>query len=76
MGEPEQLIRAFRNDYNPCIAVTVDMIATGTDVKPIEALIFLRDVWSEGLRASRQRFRTSQRIAAVRTMRCTHAASG
>src|SRR3984885_5545351 len=43
-GDPEALIRAFRNDYNPRIAVTVDMIATGTDVKPIEALIFLRDV--------------------------------
>ncbi|WP_352975893.1 hypothetical protein [Mesorhizobium sp. M1005] len=46
-ADPEQLIRAFRNDYNPRIAVTVDMIATGTDVKPIEALIFLRDVRSE-----------------------------
>jgi type I restriction enzyme R subunit len=43
-GDPELLIRQFRNDYNPRIAVTVDMIATGTDVKPIEALIFLRDV--------------------------------
>ena len=43
-GDPEALIRAFRNDYNPRIAVTVDMIATGTDVKPIEVLIFLRDV--------------------------------
>lgn len=46
-ADPEQLIRAFRNDYNPRIAVTVDMIATGTDVKPLEALIFLRDVKSE-----------------------------
>jgi type I restriction enzyme R subunit len=46
-ADPEQLIRAFRNDYNPRIAVTVDMIATGTDVKPIEVLIFLRDVKSE-----------------------------
>ena len=44
---PESLIRAFRNDYNPRIAVTVDMIATGTDVKPLEVLIFLRDVKSE-----------------------------
>jgi type I restriction enzyme R subunit len=43
---PEELISAFRNDYNPRIAVTVDMIATGTDVKPIEVLIFLRDVHS------------------------------
>lgn len=46
-GDAEALIRAFRNDYNPRIAVTVDMIATGTDVKPIEVLIFLRDVKSE-----------------------------
>jgi type I restriction enzyme R subunit len=43
-GDPEKLIRQFRNDYNPRVAVTVDMIATGTDVKPLEALIFLRDV--------------------------------
>ena len=43
-GDPDLLIRQFRNDFNPRIAVTVDMIATGTDVKPIEALIFLRDV--------------------------------
>jgi len=46
-ADPEQLIRQFRTDYNPRIAVTVDMIATGTDVKPLEALIFLRDVKSE-----------------------------
>jgi len=42
----ETLISEFRNSYNPRIAVTVDMIATGTDVKAIEALIFLRDVRS------------------------------
>lgn len=46
-GDPESIIRSFRNDYNPRIAVTVDMIATGTDVKPLEVLIFLRDVKSE-----------------------------
>jgi len=46
-ADPDQLIKAFRNDFLPRIAVTVDMIATGTDVKPIEALIFLRDVKSE-----------------------------
>jgi type I restriction enzyme R subunit len=46
-GDPEALIRSFRNDYNPRIAVTVDMIATGTDIKPLEVLIFLRDVRSE-----------------------------
>lgn len=42
----EEVIAAFRNAFNPRIAVTVDMIATGTDVKAIEALIFLRDVRS------------------------------
>lgn len=46
-ADPEQLIKQFRNDFFPRIAVTVDMIATGTDVKPIEVLIFLRDVRSE-----------------------------
>lgn len=45
--DPEKLIRQFRNDYDPRIAVTVDMIATGTDIKPLEVLIFLRDVKSE-----------------------------
>lgn len=43
---PEEVLSSFRNDYNPRIAVTVDMIATGTDVKPIECLIFMRDVRS------------------------------
>lgn len=44
---PESVLSAFRNSYNPRIAVTVDMIATGTDVKPIECLIFMRDVRSK-----------------------------
>ena len=39
-------LTAFRNDYFPRIAVTVDMIATGTDVKPLECLVFMRDVKS------------------------------
>jgi len=42
----KSLISAFRNDYYPRIAVTVDMIATGTDIKPVECLIFMRDVRS------------------------------
>ncbi len=46
-ADPEQLIKQFQIDFNPRVAVTVDMIATGTDVKPIEVLIFLRDVRSE-----------------------------
>jgi type I restriction enzyme, R subunit len=46
--KPKELIKAFRVDPFPRIAVTVDMIATGTDIKPVECLIFLRDVKSEG----------------------------
>lgn len=43
---PESVLSSFRNEFNPRIAVTVDMIATGTDVKPIECLLFMRDVRS------------------------------
>ena len=39
-ADPEQPIRQFRTNYNPRIAITVHMIATGTDVKPLQALIF------------------------------------
>jgi type I restriction enzyme R subunit len=42
----ETLITSFRNSYNPRIAVTVDMIATGTDIRPLECVIFMRDVKS------------------------------
>ena len=44
--DPKSVLAAFRNDYDPRIAVTVDMIATGTDVKPLECLLFMRDVKS------------------------------
>lgn len=44
--DPNSIINRFRNDYYPRIAVTVDMIATGTDVKPLEVLLFMRDVRS------------------------------
>ena len=43
---PKSSLAALRNDYHPRIAVTVDMIATGTDVKPLECLLFMRDVRS------------------------------
>lgn len=43
---PEDLLASFRNSYNPRIAVTVDMIATGTDVKPLECVLFMRMVRS------------------------------
>ena len=42
----DTLIANFRNSYNPRIAVTVDMISTGTDIKPLECLIFMRDIKS------------------------------
>jgi type I restriction enzyme R subunit len=45
-AKPEDLLASFRNSYNPRIAVTVDMIATGTDVKPIEIVFFMRSVRS------------------------------
>lgn len=44
--KPEDLISDFRNSYFPRIAVTVDMIATGTDIKPLEVLLFMRAVKS------------------------------
>ncbi|MBB4756983.1 restriction endonuclease subunit R [Xanthomonas arboricola] len=46
--DPDTVLSNFRNDYHPRIAVTVDMIATGTDVKPLEVLLFMRDVRSKG----------------------------
>jgi type I restriction enzyme R subunit len=45
--KPKELIAAFRVDPFPRIAVTVDMIATGTDIRPVECLIFMRDVKSQ-----------------------------
>lgn len=42
----EDLIASFRNSYNPRIAVSVDMISTGTDIKPLECLLFMRNVKS------------------------------
>ena len=49
--DPKSVLSQFRNDYYPRIAVTVDMIATGTDIRPLEVLVFMRDVKSELLRA-------------------------
>jgi type I restriction enzyme R subunit len=44
---PDEILSAFRNSYNPRIAVTVDMIATGTDIKPLEIVFFMRSVASK-----------------------------
>ena len=46
--KPEELIRRFRTDPIFRIAVSVDMISTGTDIKPLECLIFMRAVRSSG----------------------------
>ena len=46
--KPEDLIRRFRTQLNPRIAVSVDMISTGTDIKPLECLVFMRAVQSSG----------------------------
>jgi type I restriction enzyme R subunit len=46
---PADLIQSFRNSFNPRVAVTVDLIATGTDIKPVEIVMFMRTVKSRVL---------------------------
>ena len=46
--DSDELIAEFRNSPELRIAVTVDQIATGTDIKPLECLLFMRDVRSRG----------------------------
>ncbi len=48
-GDSNELIRQFRNDQNFRIAVTCTLVATGTDVKPLEVVVFMRDVQSAPL---------------------------
>lgn len=43
------LIRDLRNEKDFRIAVTVTLVATGTDVKPLEVVLFMKDVFSEVL---------------------------
>lgn len=43
---PDDLINRLRTSPELRIAVTVDMVATGTDVKPLECVLFMRDVRS------------------------------
>lgn len=45
-AKPEEMLSSFRNDYYPRVVVTVDMIATGTDIKPLEIVMFMRAVKS------------------------------
>lgn len=49
VGNSNDLIKSFRNDVDFRIAVTVTLVATGTDVRPLEVLIFFNDVHSETL---------------------------
>ncbi len=44
--DPKSVLQQFRTGYYPRVAVTVDMIATGTDIRPLEVLLFMRDVKS------------------------------
>jgi type I restriction enzyme R subunit len=44
--KPDDLLSSFRNSYNPRIVVTVDMVATGTDIRPLEIVMFMRSVKS------------------------------
>ncbi len=48
-ADPRDLIQAFRNQFDTRIAVTVDMVATGTDIRPIEIVMFMRAVKSRVL---------------------------
>ena len=48
-AQPRDLIQAFRNSFEPRIAVTVDMISTGADIRPIEIVMFMRTVKSRVL---------------------------
>ena len=48
-GDSNELIRQFRNDKDFRIAVTCTLVATGTDVKPLEVVMFMRDVASSPL---------------------------
>lgn len=47
--KPKELIQDFRTGYNPRVVVTVDLIATGTDIRPIEIVMFMRSVKSRVL---------------------------
>ena len=44
---PANLLTSFRISYNPRIVITVDMVATGTDIKPLECIIFMRNIRSQ-----------------------------
>ncbi len=43
---PDELLRRYKNEQTPQIAVTVDLLTTGVDVPAIDKLVFLRRVQS------------------------------
>lgn len=73
--DADSVLAAFRNDYHPRIAVTVDMIATGTDVKPLEVLLFMRDVRSKGY-YEQMKGRGVRSLSAEGLQRVSNSASG
>lgn len=48
-GDSNGLIRDLRTEKDFRIAVTVTLVATGTDVKPLEVVLFMKDVYSDVL---------------------------
>ncbi len=48
-GDSNGLIRDLRTEKDFRIAVTVTLVATGTDVRPLEVVLFMRDVRSDVL---------------------------
>lgn len=48
-GDSNALIRDLRTEKDFRIAVTVTLVATGTDVRPLEVVLFMRDVMSDVL---------------------------
>lgn len=44
--DPLEAIKRFKNEFNPTIAVTVDLLTTGIDVPAITNLVFMRRVKS------------------------------
>lgn len=71
---PENLINAFRTSYYPRIAVNVDMIATGTDIKPVEMVFFMRSMKSRSLFEQMKGRATlrSRYISNIRSLRTHH----
>lgn len=48
-GDSNALIRDFRTEKDFRMAVTVTLVATGTDIKPLEVVLFMKDVHSDVL---------------------------